>query len=125
MGMFDYLRCERVMPDGFDGRGQEFQTKDFDCDMVEYRITDDGRLHQPLVDGEPSTRFDGGKANGWREMDFHGWLNFYTYLGVESGKPNGEWHGYLAKFTDGRMVELKCDARTNLTAHSASTDGDG
>lgn len=41
MGMFDYIRCEVPLPDGWSG---ELQTKDFDCEMVTHVISADGRL---------------------------------------------------------------------------------
>ena len=39
--MFDYLRCEVPLPDGFTG---ELQTKDFACDIATHVITKGGRL---------------------------------------------------------------------------------
>jgi hypothetical protein len=39
--MFDYIRCELPLPDGWSG---ELQTKDFDCEMVEHIISKEGRL---------------------------------------------------------------------------------
>lgn len=96
MGMFDNVKCERVMPDGFDGRGRIFQTKDFDCDLDTLEITEDGRLmlHPYAAWGEE-------QSDAPEELDFHGWFNFYGY---------GEdrvWHEYRAKFTDGRLVEIR------------------
>jgi len=39
MGMYDYVICKRIMPDGFDATdGHRFQTKDFDCQMEPYTI---------------------------------------------------------------------------------------
>jgi len=42
MGMFDYIRCEVPLPDGW--QADELQTKDFDCEMITHVITKDGRL---------------------------------------------------------------------------------
>lgn len=42
MGMFDYIRCEVPLPDGW--QAPELQTKDFDCEMVWHIISKDGRL---------------------------------------------------------------------------------
>jgi hypothetical protein len=42
MGMFDYIRCELPLPDGW--QTDELQSKDFDCEMVTHVISKDGRL---------------------------------------------------------------------------------
>lgn len=81
MGMFDYVRCEVPLPDGYEG---ELQTKDFDCQMQQCVITMIGRL---TVDGV--------------DREFHGIFNFYDL------DRNGKWHEYNAKFTDGQLVEIK------------------
>ena len=41
--MFDKIRCEQPLPDGWQP-AEPMQTKDFDCELVEYVITADGRL---------------------------------------------------------------------------------
>lgn len=41
MGMFDNIRCQIPLPDGFTG---EMQTKDFDCALGTLLIRADGRL---------------------------------------------------------------------------------
>jgi len=41
MGMFDYVRSEIPLPNGFTG---DLQTKDFDCIMTTILIRADGRL---------------------------------------------------------------------------------
>jgi hypothetical protein len=43
MGMFDWLRCEAELPDGFQFHGK-FQTKDLDSLMNTYAIRADGTL---------------------------------------------------------------------------------
>lgn len=52
MGLYDYVRCKRPLPDGFTG---ELKTKDFDCPYLEiYTITEGGRLtHRYISDWEP------------------------------------------------------------------------
>jgi hypothetical protein len=85
MGMFDYVKSEVPLPDGYSGI---CQTKDFECPYLEtYMIRADGRLiHQP---GDPKGRGD---------TNFHGILNFYAY------EDDKAWHEYDAKFTDGQLV---------------------
>ncbi|EBL6729321.1 hypothetical protein K5A76_004099 [Salmonella enterica subsp. enterica serovar Bredeney] len=51
MGMFDEVRFSYRMPDGYDG--EDFQTKDQECDGSFYEIDDMGRL---LKKGKPSKR---------------------------------------------------------------------
>jgi hypothetical protein len=114
MGMYDDLRCERVMPDGFDGRAHSFQTKDMGCDMAMYEITPEGRLMQHLNADDDISGMFGGERVKWRDTHFHGWLNFYTFINTGPG----EWHGYNAKFTDGQLVSIECDERTRSSIDS-------
>ncbi len=81
MSMFDYVRCEVPLPDDWNARN--LQTKDFDCDMVTYTITKDGRL---MLDNQ-------------HDANFHGVVNFYGSEGLI-------WHEYNAKFTDGQLVGI-------------------
>lgn len=113
MGMFDYVRCEVPLPDGFTG---ELQTKDFACQMGAHVIRADGRLilailnhteEVPLADrpypsAEGLLKWAGSVRPIWRHEDanFHGIVNFY---GDDSDK---RWHEYNAKFTDGQLVEI-------------------
>lgn len=115
MGMFDYLRCEYPLPDGY--TAPEFQTKDFDCEMVTHVITADGRLMMDrgeyVATPKEELPYPDAKPGTWQSIcgimrrvpnmvqsDFHGWLNFYDY------NEKDEWHEYNAKFTDGRLVEI-------------------
>lgn len=69
MGLFDYLRCEHPLPDGFEGDLQ-YQTKDTPAQYLEdYRITLDGTLMY-----EPS----GMLKTPAGPIDFHGALEFYA-----------------------------------------------
>ncbi len=113
MGMFDYIKCEYPLPDGWNG---ELQTKDFDCEMVTHIITADGRL----------------MLEGIIESKFHGIVNFYGSeyhsLNDQPARPKGVshgpdgvkdyttgeplkhiWHEYNAKFTDGKLVSISVE----------------
>ena len=94
MGMFDDVKCKRTMPDGFEG--EWFQSKDLSCELNTFEITDDGRFVQTgdCQDGKADLPVP-------KEIDFHGWLNFYT-----NDKTRG-WLEYNAKFTDGRLVKIE------------------
>lgn len=111
MGMFDYVRSEIPLPDGFVG---ELQTKDFGCSMTTVLIREDGRLliedrewevvpptQRPHPDPSDPMHWIGSMRSvnrRWRDLDYHGIVNFY---GCE-----GQWHEYNAKFTDGKLVEI-------------------
>lgn len=119
MGLFDYVKCEVELPDGFKG---ELQTKDIDDPyMLTHRITAEGRLMQshlvridvvPLEerdckDPNDIRSFAGSQRHITEERDanFHGWFNFYGSE-MDGGK-FGEFHEYDAKFTDGQLVEIR------------------
>ena len=87
MGLFDTVRCDMPLPDGYDG-DDGFQTKSLDCEMDTYRITAEGRLIREVWDSEPAY-----------DMYFHGIINFYCFEGHDP--KDWVWHEYNAKFTDG------------------------
>jgi hypothetical protein len=92
MGMFDYIRCDVQLPDGFKG---ELQTKDLTREMAEHVITAEGRLILRILDRQefvpksvrpyPNAPEDsiqhiiGSLRRFWRDeiSDFHGILYFY------------------------------------------------
>lgn len=124
MGMFDYIRCDAPLPDGWKPKGS-LQTKDFDCEMVEHIITSDGKLMLERIDEVievpkherpyPDAPDDCLQSicgsvkyikSHHAASDFHGVIRFYGY----EGDPNAdeiEWHEYNAKFTDGQLVEIR------------------
>ena len=112
MGMFDYVNCEMPLPDGFVaplGFGA-FQTKDmYDPCMNGYIITEDGRL---VRKGALIVGLDAGAEDEppRYDLEFHGILHFYTYTG-DHNDGTAVWHGYKAKFTDGKCVEIIQDER--------------
>jgi hypothetical protein len=84
MGMYDDVTCEHPLPGEPKPKDNHFQTKDLDCLMDRYTITRDGRLLKKKA-----------------EVQFHGMLNFYTYTDDDM------WFEYDAKFTDGRLIEIR------------------
>ena len=107
MGMFDYLRCEYPLPDGFDAAKIWFQTKDTDAQYLdEYEIRDDGSLWHAEPSSEPKT---------YERVEFHGALNFYTSNICGSG-PHGvmtdddrpPWVAdYTALYDHGRLLKIE------------------
>lgn len=79
MGMFDYVRCDWLpLADGHDAykyQDAPFQTKDFECNLDLYHITEDGRLLKYKWVSD-----DNGDYNG-RTLDtafeFNGVFDFY------------------------------------------------
>lgn len=126
MGMFDYIKCEYPVPDT-EVQHHSFQTKDFNNLMDTYTISNEGRLiyHKTkTVEVPKEERPYWGKPE-WDEdglfsligsqrnipvadidMDFHGILNFYTYIGDVNSDSDYVWYEYNAKFTEGQLVEL-------------------
>lgn len=110
MGMFDYIRCEMPLPDGWNGH--ELQTKDFECDMVTHVITKEGRLMLERIDeihlvprAERPYPTEDGLLGMWGMMrtvkslhdsNFHGVVNFYgsEYRTIDDqpATPNGVAH---------------------------------
>ena len=110
MGMFDYVRCEVPLPDGWE-EPRELQTKDFDCELNTLVITPDGRL---LLENNCVPH--GSQPPPARDTNFHGIFYFYGsellgYHPKKDGEPFREridkWHEYSVKFTDGRLMEIE------------------
>jgi len=102
MGMFDYIRIEsHLLPIteteqvDIELEDSDFQTKDMDCFLNEYEITPNGSL---ILINEMVGGWNYQEAH--REIKYHGLLNFYTEV-------HGTWYEFEAKFTDGKMVDIK------------------
>jgi len=111
--MFDYVRCEAPLPDGWDGG--DLQTKDFDCEMVTHVITKDGRLMLERIDEThvvpkaerpyPDAPDDDMRSmcgmlrrfKSLHDSNFHGVINFYgsEYRTIDDkpAKTGGVMHG--------------------------------
>ncbi|HVT43631.1 MAG TPA: hypothetical protein VMT00_04505 [Thermoanaerobaculia bacterium] len=93
MGLFDEIRCEAPLPDGYDAAGAWFQTKSFPhpC-MFRYTITAMGRLLDSRGnDCEPD-----------------GYISFYTRdEDVDSAAPEySRWREYRARFSEGQLRQI-------------------
>lgn len=127
MGMFDYVIPECPMPSEarhVDG----WQTKDFDCQMIDYRITAEGRLMREIVhyeDRSDPTAEPGTLASivgmmtkvrdGWADMNHHGVVNFYTH------SPGEGWLEFNATFTHGQLEKVeRIDDRYPAAAPSST-----
>lgn len=132
MGMFDYIRCETPLPDGYTGA---LQTKEFDCEMVTHIISADGRMMLDRGGWEsvpkaerpyPDAADDDFKSMcgcirrvpKYEDAHYHGRVHFggLETIGHEpderygpAGRPIYRDHDYVAKFTDGKLVSIEID----------------
>lgn len=116
MGMFDYVKCEYPMPEGFeDVQDAAHQTKDLECYMTNYLITREGRLveHRRFYEDHPTeTRRDAilkrdvpvrvRNGESFTDLDFHGDLDFGTF-----NTETSESVDLLARFTEGCLQWIK------------------
>ena len=107
MGMFDYVRIAFPLPDEI-VQHVEFQTKDLDCLLDEYRITKDGKLELlvydtvPVPDSDAIFGYHMERFNErWQPWDFHGDLVIYTY-GLD-----GRFYEYVVHFVEGEVAWVK------------------
>ena len=86
MGMYDNLLYQ----------GKKYQTKNFECGMDDYILTDEGHLLRNVSGWS--------KEENYVDTHYHGIVTFYT-IDQET------WIEYTAKFTDGILVEIVKDTR--------------
>lgn len=104
MGMFDYIKCEHPLPDGFDDQKQEWQTKDLACELAIFTITADGRL----------VRTGGVYGIAINCDDHHGDIHFYGGNWCGSGfgcvmtrDDMPHWSRlYTARFSEGKLLRI-------------------
>lgn len=93
MGLFDEIRCDVPLPDGYDSGGGWFQSKSFpDCFMCRYIMTSAGRL----VDAAGN------------DLEPEGYLNFYTLdpPSEDSTDSDSRWREYRACFVSGQLQNI-------------------
>ena len=122
MGMFDNLIISTDKLPVSDeekkriGENPGWQTKDFDCQLTEIYITDDGELKEnkwnyemvpkeerPHPDDEGILGMMGSikRVNERLEViPMHGYVNFYSNIGED-------WYEFNAKFTDGKLESIE------------------
>lgn len=126
MGMYDNVWCEYPLPDGYRQDGP-FQTKSFDCELVDYRITAEGMLMRKAWTLGVYAPGDPGYAEPVEgEVGYRNWSrNFYREEGVEKPYPwtgtlrfyditgpNGEdWREYHAVIVGGQVAEITAHHR--------------
>lgn len=125
MGMFDYVRCDAALPDDEARAVREWQTKEFDAPSMDtFHITAEGRLMEEVYHTEDrgdKSAPDGSLERvrgiwtkiheGWRDMNYHGTLEFHGIAGWEAG--DGQWDDArhksvrcVATFVNGQLVSV-------------------
>jgi hypothetical protein len=93
MGLFDEIRCEWPLPDGFDASGIWFQTKSFPSPCLQrYTITSEGRLIDPAGN----------------DLEPDGYISFYAPESRQkhSVTEGSAWRDYRAHFKDGQLENI-------------------
>lgn len=98
MGMFDDIRFDFRMPDGYEPRPGEYQSKDLECDCNSYVIEAGRLVRHSYVDGDCVAT----------DVNFSGMLNIYTSE-WRPGKSRGIWHEYNLEFVGGTLKVVHCD----------------
>lgn len=135
MGMFDTVICNYVLPpvpysDLFPDltftppQGTHFQTKDLECFMEEYVITEDGSLIRQLYNWveyteeemaalppAPFQRTGRRVSAGTKTCEFHGRFVMYTTFPIPEHLSHlinnaHAWIDYEVKFTDGKLESI-------------------
>lgn len=114
MGMFDEVRILYPMPGGYVPQGDwpfPYQTKDFDCTMAHYTVTEDGRLllHVARYEATPQEELPDPEHPmfgsirrievGDEEIPHHGDIN------VISTSP--DFARFTLRFTHGRLEWIR------------------
>ncbi len=139
MGMYDYveIECElpipKYVPDHISTlvkksfEENSFQTKNFECELANYRVSKDGKLYYSLISWfEKNNVIESEKLVNYHGifeikmivyLDDSNLLDTGEYLGVEPNgyksrilgpniKKNWVWICYKLKFTDGLLVDI-------------------
>lgn len=123
MGLYDEIKCEYKLPEAPKVvQNDMFQTKDFECAMEYYTITEGGELvHHiyeyyevpeedrphygtPEWDNKPFYKLVGSigsKFIEYKKIYYHGIINIYTIASDE------EWWEYEIKFAGDKIIDVK------------------
>jgi hypothetical protein len=117
MSMFDYIRCEVLLPDGFAGEPL-FQTQDFERVLATHAIREDGlylddghyetvpKAERPHPDAEDGTLEELKGSLRWvPNLVLHPEAHGMIYFSGEDAA--GKQHDYEAKFMDGELIGIK------------------
>lgn len=99
MGMFDTLIINSSQlpisdQERYNLKDVWFQTKDLECLLDEYEITDRGELLYTVFGESRSDK------QSPRKIDFSGRISFYGYGDI------GGWYEFDAHFKDGKLINI-------------------
>lgn len=117
MSMYDHIRCEVPLPDGFEGEPL-FRTMDFERVLATHAIREDGlylddghyetvpKAERPHPDAAEGTLEDLKGSLRWvpklvLHSEAHGTIHFH---GEDAA---GKQHDYEARFMDGELIGIK------------------
>lgn len=96
MSMFDYLRCEPNLPDGWcPPEDHLFQTNDLDRELATHCITHDGRLMVARIIGYENVPKNEWKYHGAEPGSLHELLHEKTKKRAIWQEIQMPWHGYI------------------------------
>lgn len=123
MGLYSNVKCEYKLPGApREVQNDIFQTKDFECEMYDYTITEDGELFlsvyecyevpeeerpyygTPEWEEKPFKKLFGSTGREFvenRKINHHGIIFIYTIA------KDKKWWEYEIKFTDGKVINVK------------------
>jgi len=110
MGMFDWVQCDAPLPDGWephrglysDFSDGGFQTKSFECLLLTFTITAEGRL---TVQGY-------GGAREEYEPEGVPYSGTFVFYGTDDHTDGGRWHEYAAEFQGGQLQGIVAHDRS-------------
>ena len=106
MGMFDNLSLDIPLPPG--SPKSDFQTKDMECLLLEYRLDDGGQLWrcQPEWDWDDDTGERIELEKSWKKSFYTGKIYFYTSVRPHPEGRLEHWE-YEAMFIKGELIALE------------------
>lgn len=104
MGMFDNLICEYPLPN-IEAQNERFQTKDFNCELDDYKIGSDGQLYKN--DNNPWFGTNDKSNPDWILINSTECVTFYTSTGKHG--VDFKWYQYKALFNKGKLITLEKD----------------
>lgn len=98
MGMYDSIKCEYTI---YEGQDVLFQTKNLDCLLEEYLITDEGELFKmSAMTGKSS--WEAHRLKPPEKINYTGEISFYDL----DDKYKNNWLEYSAYFKDGELQQI-------------------
>ena len=123
MGLYNNVKCEYLLPGAPRGvQNDIFQTKDFECVMDNYIITEPGELSLTVYEyyEVPEEERPHYGTPEWEEKPFYKLIGSMSHKFIENRKINHhgiifiytiavdkEWWEYEIKFTDGKITNVK------------------